>query len=174
MHEMRIRFIQTLSTDRQVYHNGHDYEVPDADALRFINAGVARKAPEPSDPPPAPAANLPAGLKQGEAVGKDADTNKADAKPVAVPKAPPAHNPAAFLHGDPTGNAVAEPHTGFTTTEPDARTSPPSDGKSPLAYNHGPEAISNAQTGTPPPSTPAPPTPVSAPKPAAPTGRKGK
>lgn len=139
MHEMRIRFIQTLSTERQVFEAGKDYEVNDADALRYINSGVARKAPEPSDPP-APAPVLLDGLKEGEAVGKDADTRKTKAKPVAVPKEPPAHNPAAFLHQGPTGNAVPEPHTGFTTTEPDANTSPPTDGKSPLAYNHGPEA----------------------------------
>jgi hypothetical protein len=113
--------------------------------MRYINAGVARKSIEPVEPERVVPAENPPPLKADEHVGAKADKTKRAAKPVSEPSPNPSNNPAAFLHPDGT----VEPHTGFTTSEPDARTSPPSDGKSPLASHTAPEAIGSPTVGDP-------------------------
>jgi len=45
---MKIRFIKTLSTTRQVFRRKHDYDLEDAEAHYYIAAGVA----EAIAPPP--------------------------------------------------------------------------------------------------------------------------
>lgn len=141
---MKIRFINAFSTARESFEAGKDYEVENGDALRYINSGAARKSVEPTEPE-RPVAAESSILKPDEHIGDKADKTKPAAKAVSSPRPNPSNNPAAFLHGDGT----IEPHTGFTTTEPDAKTSPPSDGKSPLASHVAPEAIGNATVGSP-------------------------
>jgi hypothetical protein len=149
---MKIRFIKNMSNKREVFLAGKDYEVDNADALRYINGGVARKAAEPSVPEKKLVSDSPAPLTPDEKVGDAALVAAAtgklrEAKPEEMPErpTPASNNPAAFLH--PSG--AVEPHTGFTTTEPDAKTSPPSDGKSPLASHTAPEAIGSPTVGSP-------------------------
>lgn len=38
---MRIRFIQTVSTSREVFRRGKDFDLPDVEAAPFIRNGVA-------------------------------------------------------------------------------------------------------------------------------------
>jgi hypothetical protein len=46
---MKLRFLQTRSTEREIYHATREYDVPDEEAARFIQEGAATKAaPEPS------------------------------------------------------------------------------------------------------------------------------
>jgi len=44
---MKIRFTKTLSTTRQVFRRGHEYDVEDATARQYIGAAVAEQVPAP-------------------------------------------------------------------------------------------------------------------------------
>lgn len=152
---MKVRFIQTLSTARELFRDGKDYDLPNEDALRYIFSGVARKAAEPGDPEADPEAAERPLLKPDEKVGDKADTGRPHATPVSRRRTEPKDNPAGFLHaGGPGASGIPEPHAGFNTSNPTLQTSPPSDAPQHLATNEpaptGPVATKTVtQTPTP-------------------------
>ncbi len=61
---MKIRFIQTLSTNREVYRCGHDYELPDAEAQEYLAASVGVAATDDAAPPAQPKAAVAPAVKK--------------------------------------------------------------------------------------------------------------